>query len=649
MKMKTAKIFGILFSVIVLFVSCGQLVENDGTTSVTINLPPVANAGSRAIASGEIPRLQGETVKYRVIFQSSGDSVVREGTGGAFTANFPIGTEISVTVECLNSNGEVIVRTVAKTLKVGAGENSLSFNLKEDGTEIIPESQKGRVIYTLGEAANVGTTSGLPTDDTIYRNGDSFTVNNGSSMTWTHADSFLGWKTNVALTGDTNTSTSNVGVGGDVQLGGTYIMPEGGVVLIAQWQKRTYTIEYNANAPSFNGQTANVVWSGDNPTTTSTNVTALDSVVVFNGTAPTASGVQGKTYTFTGWNTQANGSGTPYSAGQTISQMTGDITLYAQWSDKNVYTVSFSGGSTPTVQGLPNSLSVVDGETSQSWTNPTAAGYTFTGWKVTATDGGADIETTGAITNYVPRQNVTLTAQWQIDYKTDKSTWVVGDIVCENGNALANYNAVKDDSSLSPAVAVVYKKDVNKVYIVGKKREKYLSWCSITASAYYTNVTSLECDPDDGGSSGSYTFTGNQPQGRGQNTDGRGNWQKLQSHLITENLTDDTGDESVYASWYWANNYGTNQNLSGDLASDWYFPTLAELFDIWKERVVVDASLTAISGDTFGSDYYWSSSQFVATDRNSDAYCLDFSSGNKSNSTKSSGQNYVCAVRQFTW
>lgn len=35
---------------------------------------------------------------------------------------------------------------------------------------------------------------------------------------------------------------------------------------------------------------------------------------------------------FTGWNTAANGSGTAYAAGATISNITSNITLYAQWA-----------------------------------------------------------------------------------------------------------------------------------------------------------------------------------------------------------------------------------------------------------------------------------------------------------------------------
>lgn len=62
---------------------------------------------------------------------------------------------------------------------------------------------------------------------------------------------------------------------------------------------------------------------------------------------------------------------------------------------------------------MPNTQNVVNGQTSQTWTNPTATGYTFTGWKITESNGGSEITANaGTITSYAPTQNVTLTAQW---------------------------------------------------------------------------------------------------------------------------------------------------------------------------------------------------------------------------------------------
>ena len=85
-------------------------------------------------------------------------------------------------------------------------------------------------------------------------------------------------------------------------------------------------------------------------------------------------------YTFTGWNTQSNGSGTTYKDKATVknlSETNGDIiTLYAKWQ-KNTYTISYTlnGGS---ISGQKTSYDV----TTEAFTLPTPIrnGYTFTGW-----------------------------------------------------------------------------------------------------------------------------------------------------------------------------------------------------------------------------------------------------------------------------
>lgn len=79
-------------------------------------------------------------------------------------------------------------------------------------------------------------------------------------------------------------------------------------------------------------------------------------------------------YTFAGWNTAANGSGTSYSAGATFTIVT-STTLYAQWT-LNSYTVTFNsnGGSAVSSQSVPYNT------TATQPTAPTKTGYTFAGW-----------------------------------------------------------------------------------------------------------------------------------------------------------------------------------------------------------------------------------------------------------------------------
>lgn len=107
-------------------------------------------------------------------------------------------------------------------------------------------------------------------------------------------------------------------------------------------------------------------------------------------------------YTFAGWNTAANGSGTPYANSASYAFAT-NATLYAQWT-ANSYSVTFDsqGGSAVSASSFTTggSLTLPSG--------PTRAGFAFTGW-YTASSGGASLSSP-----YSPGVTaaVTLYAQW---------------------------------------------------------------------------------------------------------------------------------------------------------------------------------------------------------------------------------------------
>ena len=87
--------------------------------------------------------------------------------------------------------------------------------------------------------------------------------------------------------------------------------------LYAQWAPDTSTVAYNPNGGT-----------GDPADQTCT----AGSTVTLSSTQPTRSG-----YTFTGWNTAADGSGTGYSGGDAFTlPSSGSDTLYAQWQINSV-------------------------------------------------------------------------------------------------------------------------------------------------------------------------------------------------------------------------------------------------------------------------------------------------------------------------
>ena len=111
-------------------------------------------------------------------------------------------------------------------------------------------------------------------------------------------------------------------------------------------------------------------------------------------------------YTFTGWNTKADGTGKGYADGANVS-FDADTTLYAQWTQNPVITFDANGGKgtmgTQTVK--PNE------ETALTANSFTRADYDFTGWN-TAKDGTGTAY--GDKANITTSKNVTLYAQWKL-------------------------------------------------------------------------------------------------------------------------------------------------------------------------------------------------------------------------------------------
>ena len=163
-----------------------------------------------------------------------------------------------------------------------------------------------------------------------------------------------------------------------------------------------YTITYNAN--------------GGSGAPSSQNKKHGESITLSN-VKPTKTG-----YTFTGWNTKSDGSGTGYSAGSTYSNDS-DITLYAQWQI-NTYTITYNanGGS-----GAPSNQTKRYGESiTLSSTKPTKVGYTFTGWNTNSDGSGTGYSAGGTYSN---NSNVTLYAQWQSVSSYTVTVYLQGELI----------------------------------------------------------------------------------------------------------------------------------------------------------------------------------------------------------------------------
>lgn len=175
------------------------------------------------------------------------------------------------------------------------------------------------------------------------------------------------------------------------------------VTLYARWTPNTYTIKFNGN-----GNTDG----------------SMDSMSMTYGTAKnlTANSFTMTGYTFKGWNTKSDGTGTSYSNKQSVNNLTttngATVSLYAQWNP-NTYTIKFNGnGST---SGSMASMSMTYDVSKSLTANAfTKSGYHFSGWNTKADGSGTSFYNKQSVKNLTSTNGATVTlyAQWSTNSYT---------------------------------------------------------------------------------------------------------------------------------------------------------------------------------------------------------------------------------------
>ena len=245
--------------------------------------------------------------------------------------------------------------------------------------------------YTVTYEGNGNTGGSVPVDSTHYQAGQSVTVLGNIGNLAKTGESFVGWNTQANGSG-----TPYVG-------GNSFAMGSENVTLYAQWSPLTYTVTYYGN-----GNTGGTV-----PVDTANYQEGQTVTILANTGSLVKTG-----YAFSGWNTQANGSGTPYAGGQTFSMGSANVALYAQW--RQAYAVIYEGNHNtagtvpPTIYYVPGQTVTVLGNTGGLGNAP----FAFVSWNTQQDGSGA---------SYLPNATFTmgtlpviLYAQWNcITYYSD--------------------------------------------------------------------------------------------------------------------------------------------------------------------------------------------------------------------------------------
>ena len=365
----------------------------DGYTFVTWNTQ--AGCKGKAVDPGDEWTLQGSGTLY-ACWAGTVQNLAYHGNGatGGNTAvqSGKTGDELTTNANGFTRDGYTFVRwDTAKDgsgTAYGEGKNGVSqYTMKPAGNDLyaIWKANPASIVYRNGYPNTTGSTP-----DTTGSTGDTVTVSqNGFDRP---GYTFTGWSTSKR---------------GDPSLnpGDKHTLEPGTTTVWAQWKANPAHLVYNSNIGGIGSETRTV--DG-----------VVDQTVKTIGNPFDRPG-----YTFSGWNTQADGKGKAYDPGADCTLTANDKStpkntsvLYAQWTINKV-TLKFdpNGG----VGGYPSintdafgSVTIPKDAKEPKVTRP---GFRFTGWSLKKTpDKDETLLTPGKDTVSMPAEGeVTVYAQWE--------------------------------------------------------------------------------------------------------------------------------------------------------------------------------------------------------------------------------------------
>jgi uncharacterized repeat protein (TIGR02543 family) len=315
-------------------------------------------------------------------------------------------------------------------------------------------------------------------------------------------------------------------------------------------------------------------------------------------------------YSFSGWNTLANGTGTPYANGATYS-FSSSVTLYAQWIALPDVTVTFNAN------GGTGSMVVETGNVAASLTTNAFArtGYTFAGWSTTAN--GSLAYANGA--TYPFTASATLYALWAQDFtvtfnanggtgsmsgETESSpTALITNAFTNSGFTFSGWNTVANGSGTSYAN--------NATYPFTASVTLYAQWAAIFTVTFNANggTGSMANEADSSATAlalNAFTRTGYNFSGWNTSSNGSGT---AYSNGATYPFT---ASATLYAQWTAAPSYTVTFNSNGQsgsmspetensptaLTSNTFTPTFGYVFSGWN-TAANGSGVTYANGATY--------------------------------------------------
>lgn len=219
----------------------------------------------------------------------------------------------------------------------------------------------------------------------------------------------------------------------------------------------------------------------------------------------------------------------------------------------------------------------------------------------------------------------------------------VGDIILADGSLIKEKDLSDvDDKNLPIAVIADVKEDRLALGLGVHRSSSSLQWALNGTTGEQTKFTDIVCtlkDPDNE-EADTVVFTGD--------TDGFNHWESICA-------VDAKGTKNAkknYPAFHFVNTYAETYKLTGDYASGWYMPSIAEVCAVYRNRETINRSLQKIyekdpsaAMDGLGTNWYWSSSQSESQDDY--AWFVHYFNGYVSDCPKNFTNLHVLAVRRF--
>lgn len=275
-----------------------------------------------------------------------------------------------------------------------------------DGDTVTLHAQWKPISYTVVFNANGGTGS-MDNQEFTFDKAKNLTNNTFERTGYT----FVGWSTQMSAadtyTGEESADESASAVYDDGEEVSNLTETNGAVVtLYAQWKRDTYTVAFDKNANDAFGNMDD------------------EAVPTIDDWTVSGCGFIRTGYTFTRWNTQADGNGIPYEAGSVVKALAvkgKTVTLYAQWEPIS-YTIAFDANIPTNASTADDASGTMDPHAcTYDKEQPLTAnkfflpGYQFTEWNTQADGTGESYQIGDTVKNLATEdgETVTLYAQWE--------------------------------------------------------------------------------------------------------------------------------------------------------------------------------------------------------------------------------------------